>query len=166
LIHEIEEYGKINTRINVSKSILAWCVYAGIGTVHHWKVDGDSFDKKCIFETLTEERGVFAMDEYVQDCIGHPHDSTEGKRLTAHIMSTAKYCIDNILYNDSTKSVQFFEVAPAMFTYVTGGLGDATVTTHYNKPNKQGTAGTEKFIALRVAKCCMAFYCPSHVRHA
>ena len=117
LIREIEKYGETNPRANIAKLSLAWCAYAGIGTVHHWKVDGDSFYQYNIFETLTEQRGVYAMDEYVQDCIEEPHDSPEGRKLTAHIMSMAEYCMDNILYNDSTKSVQFLEAAETMFEY-------------------------------------------------
>lgn len=49
---------------------LYWCFYVGIGAVVHWKMDSDQLKEKGIFATLTEPKGINAMDDYVVELLG------------------------------------------------------------------------------------------------
>lgn len=67
-----------------------WAIYAGIGAVWHWNKDWDSLKEKGIFQTLSEPRGSFYMDEYVMDSIGKKFDGEEEQELRKVIFSISR----------------------------------------------------------------------------
>ena len=96
----------------------AWAALAGIGAVYHWDKDWPALSATGIFETLTAERGVFAMDEYVLNCIGLPHEGDEAKALSGYLYQLAAKCILKIA-TDSTVLGQeaVMQGAKAMYAF-------------------------------------------------
>ena len=95
---------------------LVWSALAGVGSTYLWNSNWESLSKKGIYESLTEERGYFAMDEYVLDTIGIPFDSKEAHDFmdflfSLSIIAVAKY-IDQLL--DEEKYIQS---AKSMFAF-------------------------------------------------
>ena len=71
--------------------------YAGMGAVFHWDKDPKGLVSSGIYETLTKERGLFAMDEYVLDTIGIHHESYEARNLGKLLSQDLCRIIDNYL---------------------------------------------------------------------
>lgn len=118
LCHDINEYGKEHPEIDTLSTSFQWCAYAGMGAVFHWNLNWDDLAKKGIYETLTEERGVYEMDEYVLDTIGIGYDSPEGEILLRHIIDIADRCIDIIaIDNGEISSEIVINAIKAMFIY-------------------------------------------------
>ena len=70
-----------------------WAALAGMGAVYHWNVDFPALSANGIYETLTAERGLFAMDEYVLDTIGFPFEDDEAKELSSFLYQLSAMCI-------------------------------------------------------------------------
>lgn len=117
LIEEINEYGKEHPNARATNLMMAWCAFAGIGAVYHWHTNWNALSQKGIFETLTEERGVFAMDEYVLDLIGKSHDSAAGKDFTAHIMNMAECAVFRLATKGNLSFENILNTAKAMYLY-------------------------------------------------
>ena len=56
--------------LNYMMTSLGWSAYAGMGSTYHWHLNREELKAKGIYETLTAERGLDCMDEYVTDIIG------------------------------------------------------------------------------------------------
>jgi len=118
LIQEIREYGKTHPNADILKLSFAWAAYAGMGAVYHWHTDWSELSQKGVFETLTEERGVFAMDEYVLDTIGIPHEDVSGEAVMHFVMELATKSIDSLQeLVDKLTLDTIIEGAKAMFFY-------------------------------------------------
>jgi hypothetical protein len=101
-------------------TIIAWCCFAGIGAVVHDRKNTEEVHKKGVFNILTRERGVFAMDEYVLDLIGAPLQTQEGKNITIHIMGLARLCLDRLATvqkNVQDTSSLFIDACQVMYLY-------------------------------------------------
>ena len=97
---------------------LAWSAFAGLGSTYHWHTDWNTLSNNGIFETLTQERGVFEMDEYVLATIGVPHDTNIGEAFGKHILSAADYCIGILATKQQAPTFEtILEAAKAMFMY-------------------------------------------------
>lgn len=75
---------------------MVWAAYAGMGAVCRWHVAWHELESKGIYETLVQERGVFAMDEYVMDEIGIGYGSDEEKVITKFLFSLLDTCFEMI----------------------------------------------------------------------
>ena len=118
LMDEIIKYGEENPRANTMRLSLAWSAFAGLGSTYHWHTDWNTLSNNGIFETLTQERGVFEMDEYVLDTIGVPHDTNIGEAFGKHILSAADYCIGFLATKQQAPTFEtILEAAKAMFMY-------------------------------------------------
>ena len=96
----------------------SWAALAGIGAVYHWNKDWPALSSTGIFETLTAERGVFAMDEYVLDCIGMPHEGKEAKDLSRYLYQLALTCIFKIASGSSERGQHIVvQGAKAMYAF-------------------------------------------------
>lgn len=93
-----------------------WSALAGMGAVYHWNDSWERLSLTGIYETLTAERGVFAMDEYVFDIIGIPEHSLEHRELTRFLWSLVDTCIDDIEDNEDLRK-KLIEHAKAMFCW-------------------------------------------------
>lgn len=96
--------------------ILLWSAFAGMGAVFHWHVDWDHLSKAGIYEVLTKERGIYAMDEYVYDTIGIGFGSEEEKEITRFLRTLANCCIDEMVEHD-TSLASVVSCAQAMYLY-------------------------------------------------
>lgn len=101
---------------------LIWCCFAGIGATMHWHVDWQELKKTGIFNTLTKERGIFAMDEYVLDVIGANDQTEEGINLLEHIGDIASQALFKITeelehLNKQEKVFIFNQTCQAMYMY-------------------------------------------------
>ncbi len=74
----------------------AWSAFAGMGAVYHWNEDWDALSKAGIYETMTKERGFFAMDEYVLDTIGIPFGSDQCNEFLRFIFELTMECMGHI----------------------------------------------------------------------
>lgn len=95
-----------------------WCSYAGMGAVAKWNDDWPKLRDKGILASLTEERGYFAMDEFVYDYIGIGWDSDE----CHSVQKILREFSETILTEASTKDGKFdmtyyFEALKAMYMY-------------------------------------------------
>lgn len=118
IIPEIIEYGKTDPDANVVRLTLAWSAFAGLGATYHWHINWNDLSHNGIFETLTKERGVYEMDEYVLDTIGIEYNSEEGKDLHRHLFAAANVCIAAIIGKNAPLSLEnIVEASKAMFMY-------------------------------------------------
>lgn len=118
LFEEIQEYGKTDPKANTLRLSLAWSAFAGMGAVYHWHTDWNTLSQNGLFETLTKERGVYEMDEYVLDIIGIQHDDFHGKMTSHFIMELANKCISILEEKFDAPSLDaLVEAAKAMFMY-------------------------------------------------
>ena len=118
LMDEIIKYGEENPRANTMRLSLGWSAFAGLGSTYHWHTNWNMLSNNGIFETLTQERGVFEMDEYVLDTIGVPHDTNIGEAFGKHILSAADYCIGILATKQQTPTFEtILEASKAMFMY-------------------------------------------------
>ena len=91
---------------NIPK-FMAFCAYAGMGAVVFWYNDNNSIRKYGIYETLTKERGVFDMDEYVFDYLGIGYGSDRQQEISHNFRCLIDSVITkfmNLMPNDSTQS--------------------------------------------------------------
>ena len=118
IIVTITNYGEENPAdvSNPSSLVLLWSAFAGMGAVYHWHTDWDNLSKTSIFEALTKERGLFAMDEYVYDAIGIGFGSLEERRLTCFLQELI-WCCMAVMGNSSTTVDSFMSCAKAMFCF-------------------------------------------------
>lgn len=75
-IHEFER---------MLSTCLRFCACAGMGAVMHWHRDWPSLNRKGIYETLVQPRGLDEMDEYVTDFIGIKWGSETSERMVRHL---------------------------------------------------------------------------------
>ena len=121
IINIIKEIRELEPDNNTSL-IFGWCCYAGLGATMHWHIDWSQLNKKGIYTALTEERGIFQMDEYVLDLIGLPYDGKEAQKLTKHLQEAAHKAIiqmAKITMNQSQDVISnaFLETCEAMYWY-------------------------------------------------
>jgi len=107
---------------NNTSLTLTWCCYSGIGATMHWHVNWKYLKSKGIFETLTKERGISEMDQYVLDFIGLTIGSEEAKKLSKHIQESARNVIIYMVKHstDATPEVVkdvYFQACEAMYFY-------------------------------------------------
>lgn len=89
---------------------------AGMGAVYHWHIAWNELSSKGIYETLTQERGLFAMDEYVIDAIGVGFGSDEERTLTKFMWEQVGQCM--IMMADGETSMEsFMACAKAMYLF-------------------------------------------------
>lgn len=79
-------------QIDYFRLTLGWAAFAGMGAVYFWNQDWLTLSRIGIFETLTEERGLDEMDEFVLDNIGLQHDQTEAKDLSSYLNMLSTLC--------------------------------------------------------------------------
>lgn len=118
IFRAINEFAKTHTVSNVMSLTYMWSAFTGMGAVYHWHYDWGTLSREGIFETLTKERGIDEMDEYVLDIIGINHQSSEGKEIFCLIKELADYCLENIIKsNAETTPDRVLDGAKAMFTF-------------------------------------------------
>ncbi len=78
----LKECDKLNKMKTYNIILFSWAAYAGMGSVYHWNRNWPALNKNGIYNTLTKERGIIEMDEYVLDCIGLPFASAEGRNMS------------------------------------------------------------------------------------
>lgn len=126
VIDGITEYYKQNPNPNLNPfsdmlTRLVFCCYAGMGAVAHWNVNWDSLKRNGIYNTLTAERGLFEMDEYVTDFIGIGFGSEESKKLFEHLRYSAIQAMVPVSNIDSTNNRAvmnaYLESCEAMYLY-------------------------------------------------
>ena len=118
IIVGINEYAEENPGevSNPSSVMLVWAAYAGMGAVYHWHIAWNELSSKGIYETLTQERGLFAMDEYVIDAIGVGFGSDEERTLTKFMWEQVGQCM--IMMADGETSMEsFMACAKAMYLF-------------------------------------------------
>lgn len=95
ITHEIFDYVKDYYISEVNKGKIAeedlsqfifhtsmvWSVLAGIGAMELWIIDRENLMSKGIVESLTEESGFFAMDEFVLNMVAGGFESDEANEL-------------------------------------------------------------------------------------
>ena len=121
IINIIKGIRELEPENNISL-ILGWCFYAGLGATMLWNINWSQLNKKGVYNALTEERGIFEMDEYVLDLIGLPFESKEAQKLTEHLQESsmkaivlmAKFSIDK---SQDVVSNVFLETCEAMYWY-------------------------------------------------
>ncbi len=97
---------------------LVFSAYAGMGAVYHWNLDWPSLASTGIYETLTKERGLFAMDEYVMDSIGMPHQGNNAQQLTSYLKKLVVLCISEISGTQKKQNKDTILIASkAMFAF-------------------------------------------------
>lgn len=102
---------------------LGWCAYAGLGAAAMWNADWPSLKNKGIVSSLTEERGIEEMDEFVLDYIGADINSRDGKDLTDRILNLFNVIMMPVLgpvagnQDPVAFMQQFRECRIAMFEY-------------------------------------------------
>ncbi|SCZ80435.1 hypothetical protein [Acidaminobacter hydrogenoformans] len=101
---------------------LSWCCYSGIGATMHWHINWNQLKSRGIFETLTKERGISEMDQYVLDFIGLPFKSDEAKDLKYHIQESSRNAIIHMAKHsiDSSPDVvmdAYFQACEAMYFF-------------------------------------------------
>ena len=83
--------------------VYSWAAFAGMGAVYHWDKDWPELSSIGIYETMTKERGFFAMDEYVLETIGIPFGSDQCKELLRFIFNLTIECINISLTKTAKK---------------------------------------------------------------
>lgn len=81
-----------------------WSALAGMGAVYLWNDNWEYLSKTGIYEALTAEYGIFAMDEYVFETIGISENSMEFRNLTRFLWSLVDDCIDDIEDSNDLKT--------------------------------------------------------------
>ncbi len=85
-------------------TVYSWAAFAGMGAVYHWNEDWNALSKAGVYETMTKERGFFAMDEYVLDTIGIPFGSDQCKEFLQFIFGLTAECMGYISNENSEAS--------------------------------------------------------------
>ena len=93
LLEETRREWQSDPCFDLWSSTMSWAAYAGIGSVFFWNKDRKKFLQNGIVETLTSERGLVEMDEYVLDSIGIKYSSDKGKELFEFIIQLPNYCV-------------------------------------------------------------------------
>jgi hypothetical protein len=89
-----------------------------MGAVYHWHVDWDGLSSAGFYETLTAERGIFEMDEYVLDTIGIGNGSEEANELLQFLRQLSYQCFDYLTETNTPASMDaFVSCAKAMFLF-------------------------------------------------
>ena len=114
----------INERLptNNTTMILTWCCLSGIGATMHWHNNREQLKVNGIYETLTKERGLSEMDEYVLDFIGLPFYSDDAKNLIHHIQKSSRYVIILMIkhsteVNPRVEKDVYYHACEAMYFY-------------------------------------------------
>lgn len=84
IIEGISDYAQTHD-VSIPTLSFAWSVYAGMGAVALWNDDWPSLRDKGVFESLTAERGLFAMDEFAFDVAGIGFGSPEADAFTEEV---------------------------------------------------------------------------------
>lgn len=105
-----------NSTGNPVSLTLLWSAFAGMGAVYHWHVDWERLSKVGIYETLTAEKGIFGMDEYVLEIVGIQAQGNEYGRLTRFLQSLVDCCIDDMKSRNKEQK-KFLEYAKAMYAW-------------------------------------------------
>ena len=95
-----------------------WCTYAGMGAVAMWDEDWPKLSKKGIIASLIEDRGYFAMDEFVYDYIGIGWDSDECNDIQKVIKEFSMSILNEATTEDEKFDMTYyFEALKAMYMY-------------------------------------------------
>ena len=102
--------------------IFGWCCYAGMGATMHWHRNWSQLQKDGIFKTLTRERGIFAMDEYILDLIGLPFQKEAAQQLTKHLQECSNIAITQMAKSihktgENKKQQTYMQCCEAMYRY-------------------------------------------------
>lgn len=105
-----------------SSTSIAWCCFSGIGATSHWYINWEELKKIGIFNILTRERGISAMDEYVFDLIGEPIQTQKGGEIIKHIQKISALALVKMAMfyeqlSDQDKEYIFFQTYEAMYIY-------------------------------------------------
>ena len=94
-----------------------WCAYAGMGAVAKWNDNWPDLRDNGIIPSLIEERGYFAMDEYVMDYIGVGWDSEECKRVNSILHAFSVMLVADTIKDKEIDMYQYSEVLKGMYYY-------------------------------------------------
>ena len=103
---------------------MIWSALAGMGATELWRRKGKRLLRSGILHHLTNERGFFAMDEYVLDLITDGAESEEAKeikkRLEMHVqplLNSIFITLPSLGVDRKTCIRQFFIYCRALFDY-------------------------------------------------
>ena len=88
-------------------TFMDFCAYAGMGAVAFWYNDNKTIKEHGIYETLTKERGIFEMDEFVFDYLGIGYGSDRQQEISHNfkcIIDSVVTKFTNLMPKDSTQS--------------------------------------------------------------
>lgn len=95
-----------------------WCAFAGIGAVAMWNDNWPQLRDKGIIESLIEERGYFAMDEYVMDYIGIGWGTEDCNLVRWVLRALSEKLVEQAVLDEETLDLPFFaEALKAMYMY-------------------------------------------------
>lgn len=91
-LEKLNEERNLNYGISqIYETAVTWSMLAGVGAVLEWKKDWLSLKSKGLYEKLCEQRGIYAMDEYVLELLtGEKYDSEHGIKSEACELVNAK----------------------------------------------------------------------------
>lgn len=88
-------------------TFMEFCAYAGMGAVAFWYNDNNTIRKYGIYETLTKERGIVDMDEFVFDYLGIGYGSDRQQEISHNfkcIIDSVVTKFTSLMPKDSTQS--------------------------------------------------------------
>lgn len=98
-----------------------WATYAALGAVRFWNDDWNTLKANGILPTLTGQRGLNEMDEFVTDYIGWEFGSEKSEKFISHIraLALAAFSRINELTKDDSESAPdaFVNMLMAFFFY-------------------------------------------------
>lgn len=77
IVAESKARGQTHDLMTDIQTTIEWSIYAGVGAVQEWNTDWPRLKECGLFERLTEERGYYAMDEYVTEHYTGEHCDTD-----------------------------------------------------------------------------------------
>lgn len=119
IYEDILEYKKTAApNFDAEKMTFIWSAYAGMGAVYYWHIDWNSLAANGLYRTLTAERGIEEMVEYVSDSIGIPFQSEESQELTCFLKKASVLCMDFLVSHQNACGFDaIIEGAKAMFLF-------------------------------------------------
>lgn len=118
LITAIQEYGQTNPNADTTILSFMWSAFAGIGATYHWHTDWSTLSKDGLYETLTRERGVYEMDEYVLDITNLVDETIDAQSVWEHIRNMAHQCFQILVLKKIDPPAEMvFAAVKAMFVY-------------------------------------------------
>lgn len=100
----------------------AWCALAGMGAVAKWNDNRKSLKQKGIIKSLTTERGILSLAEYVMNYIGIGWDTTECRNIYNTLIAYGKdFMLECIEKNEENEVVlnlnSYFEYLQAYYLF-------------------------------------------------